>query len=356
MPRLPEWFPSWLTISSDQLIKQRVTHVLRSLSAIEVHVRVEDVLKTFVELQCVDAKSSAEIKGYLDGWKKNGLPKLDAAIRKAAQSADADPVPSSFQHYTIRLAKDYLERLTYEVKGDRVVVRVEGYAAIAPGTAGAIGFLLWPPVQTAREVTLLSQSSHKLRQIGSALLDWHDQQGAFRPSTVDEQGKPRLSWRVEILPYLGPKEWELFKKFNCQEAWDHKENRELLKQMPDVYRNANLNSDLLAEGKTNFLMPVGRSAMFPNAVAEVKLANVTDAASQTILVVEVEVKHAVEWTKPDDLPFDVQNPLAGLGLYEGRFLALFANGSDRFISTATATDKLLRLFNPSDGQRVDLGD
>ena len=56
----------------------------------------------------------------------------------------------------------------------------------------------------------------------------------FPPAaSVDKQGKPLLSWRVAILPYL--EQQELYNKFKLDEPWDSpRNNKELIQYMPNA--------------------------------------------------------------------------------------------------------------------------
>ena len=54
-------------------------------------------------------------------------------------------------------------------------------------------------------------------------------------ANFDKQGKPLLSWRVHILPYL--EENPLYQQFHLDEPWDSEHNRKLIPMMPAFYRN-----------------------------------------------------------------------------------------------------------------------
>ncbi|WP_020468474.1 sigma-70 family RNA polymerase sigma factor [Zavarzinella formosa] len=60
----------------------------------------------------------------------------------------------------------------------------------------------------------------------------------FLPADIrDKTGKPLLSWRVVILPYMGDKaSEELYRQFKLNEPWDSEHNFKLLAKMPDIYR------------------------------------------------------------------------------------------------------------------------
>src|SRR5262249_30142494 len=79
-----------------------------------------------------------------------------------------------------------------------------------------------------------TRSANNLKQIGLAMHNYHDVNGAFPPAAVcDKTGKPMLSWRVLILPYI--EQDALYKEFKLDEPWDSEHNKKLLAKMPKVY-------------------------------------------------------------------------------------------------------------------------
>ena len=99
--------------------------------------------------------------------------------------------------------------------------------------------------------------------------------------------------------------------------------------MPAVFKSTS--GTPLAEGQTRFVVPFGKDTMFEGDKG-LRIADITDGASNTILLLEVGADKAVTWTKPDDLDFDPQKPKAGLGtMSEETFPVAFADGSVRFI-------------------------
>ena len=58
--------------------------------------------------------------------------------------------------------------------------------------------------------------------------------GAFPPRVHrDREGRPLLSWRVLILPYM--EQNELFSRFHLDEPWDSPHNRTLIDPIPPTY-------------------------------------------------------------------------------------------------------------------------
>lgn len=79
----------------------------------------------------------------------------------------------------------------------------------------------------------LRKSKNNLKMIMLAMHNYHDVYGAFPTNVVDGNGKPILSWRVHLLPYL--EQDALYKKFKLDEGWDSANNKKLIEEIPDVY-------------------------------------------------------------------------------------------------------------------------
>jgi hypothetical protein len=167
-------------------------------------------------------------------------------------------------------------------------------------------------------------------------------------ASYDAEGKPLLSWRVHILPFIG--KGELYKEFHRDEPWDSPHNKQLIARMPEVYRNPNLLAD---DGTTNYLAIVGEECIFNGTADGMRLANITDGTSKTIMLVEADLDEAVIWTKPDDLAYNADNPAAGFGrLRPTGALVAIADGSVRFISEDIDPQTLKALFTRAGGETI----
>src|SRR5947209_6417242 len=63
----------------------------------------------------------------------------------------------------------------------------------------------------------------RLRLLGIALHNYESGNGRYPPSaSYDPHGKPLLSWRVAILPFIDEK--ALYDQFHQDEAWDSPHN------------------------------------------------------------------------------------------------------------------------------------
>ena len=91
-----------------------------------------------------------------------------------------------------------------------------GYVIIVGIVALVLIALLLPAVQSAREASPRTNCKNNLKQIGLALHNYHDAYGSFPPAwTTDADGRPLLSWRVLLLPFLD--EAPLYEEFDLTE-------------------------------------------------------------------------------------------------------------------------------------------
>jgi hypothetical protein len=148
------------------------------------------------------------------------------------------------------------------------------------------------------------RSTNNLKQIGLAMHGYADTTGALPPAAVcDKTGKPLLSWRVLILPYV--EEGELFKEFKLDEPWDSDHNKKLLARMPKVYSIPGLTKP--GGTDTHYRVFVGNGAGF-DWLRGMRFPNdFPDGTSNTLLCVTAAT--AVPWTKPDDLEFDPEKDM-----------------------------------------------
>ena len=100
---------------------------------------------------------------------------------------------------------------------------------------------------------------NQLHQIARAMHNYEQANNGFPPAySVDKNGKPLLSWRVAILPYL--EEEDLHEQFHLDEPWDSEHNKKLIARMPAVFRCPDSQA---APGKTTYLTVRGKDTIFP---------------------------------------------------------------------------------------------
>jgi hypothetical protein len=215
----------------------------------------------------------------------------------------------------------------------------------------AVGMTL-PGVQAAREAARRTQGMNNLKQFALAMLNYESANNALPPAAIcDKEGKPLLSWRVAMLPYLD--EEELYDQFHLDEPWDSEHNKKLLVRMPKIF--ASPGDDAAKPGTTRYLVPTGEGTVFPKPDEQTSVAKVSDGCANTLLIVEAEEAKAVPWTKPEDFAVDPKQPQAGLkNARPMGFLGVFVDGHVQIIPQDVAADMLNAMFTRDGGEQVEV--
>jgi hypothetical protein len=196
-----------------------------------------------------------------------------------------------------------------------------------------------------------ARASAQMHRVLQAILAYEAKNGTFPAfASRDKAGKPLLSWRVHLLPYLG--EEALFKQFKLDEPWDSKHNSKLIPKMPAVFRPTI--SKAAEVTRTTFMAPLGEKTMFP-PTGTVRAADVFDGTSKTILLVDVHASKAVVWTRPDDLKYDAKDPFRELARYPGgEIMVGTADGTVHFLPKTIEKATLAALFTRNGGEPVEI--
>lgn len=280
-------------------------------------------------------------------------PKL--SVRLTIQSPDADAA---------RALKDFLARLIKTLAGLREVrgflpgidrlaeeftPQVEGDRLTLSGKDKEMLTFLQSVVRRIYQTAGRRNVENNLHRLAIAMMNHADTYRGrmLAVANFDKEGKPLLSWRVHLLPFLG--EQKLYKEFHLDEPWDSSHNKKLLAHMPDAYQGPN--RKLNEEGKTIYLLPVGKDVAFTGG-PERRLfpKDFPDGTSNTILLVEADDAHAIPWTKPEDLKIDPKNPQRGIGghFHDG-FLVGMADGSTHFLKKTVSKETLWFAFTIAGG-------
>src|SRR5579864_4298897 len=100
---------------------------------------------------------------------------------------------------------------------------------------GLVLFLCLGIPQTAHGSSTYGAWVNNLRMMAEAIWDYHDTYKTLPADIVDAEGKPLLSWRVRLLPFI--EQNNLYKEFKLDEPWDSPHNRELTRKIPHTYLN-----------------------------------------------------------------------------------------------------------------------
>jgi hypothetical protein len=243
----------------------------------------------------------------------------------------------------LKSAQKSLKAARIAREGNTIVGRLE--MKIDQATAGAV---VAEGARKVREAAARTQSQNNLKQLALAMHNYHDVTGAFPANAIyDKDGKPLLSWRVMLLPYLDQN--ELYKQFKLDEAWDSPHNKKLIAKIPKTFQAP------AAKPKhpygTIYQAFVGNGAIFEGKKG-IRFVDITDGTSNTIMF--VEAANDVPWTKPEDLPFDPDKALPKVGgLYSTPgFNAAFCDGSVRYISGNIKESTLKKYITRNGGEVI----
>jgi len=293
------------------------------------------------------ARPRREMMEMLEGKNKN---------RPSNYSEMPEALGGLFGLAMLNQAEEILRNPPIKRSNATLAARLEldaGPPQMALGTAAMGVGLLLPAVQKVRVAAQRMESSNNLKQIALAFHNYESTYGRFPSDILDKKtGKPLLSWRVALLPYI--EQNALYQQFKLDEPWDSPNNLPLAKVLVKVYSNpaATQRIDPQGHGLSHYLAIKGPGAMIENG-KKMTFANVTDGTSNTIMF--VEGKNPVIWTKPADLDFDKDkeiDPTLFGGYFPQGFNAAFGDGSVRFISHSVQKGILKALLTRDGGEVI----
>ena len=178
-----------------------------------------------------------------------------------------------------------------------------------------------------------------MKQIALAMHIYLDVNKHFPPAAIrDKDGKPLLSWRVAVLPFL--EEGAVYKEFHLDEPWDSEHNKALIAKMPKAFRDPHEDA---ASTSASYFMPTGPGTIGENPDGTL-IRKIPDGMSKTIML--IEAKRDIPWTKPEEIEIDpdTTKPLPKLGGHwmEGLFGVAFADGSVHNLSQGVIDPNMLR--------------
>jgi hypothetical protein len=213
---------------------------------------------------------------------------------------------------------------------------------------------LKPPDPSQAQVSDLGNRQaciNNLKQIGIGLHSYHADLAKFPAvANFDKNNKPLLSWRVHILPYI--EQQALYKEFHLDEPWDSAHNKKLIPRMPAIF---SCPENRVQRGQTTYLAPVSKETVFTGDSKAQRLPDILDGTSNTVFVVDANDKHAVPWTKPEDLLYDDNNPWNGLVGHHGEAcVALFVDGAVHVLNPKLNPERLAAFFTRAGGEEIAL--
>jgi hypothetical protein len=213
--------------------------------------------------------------------------------------------------------------------------------------AFAAGALIAGAASNWRE-DIRSHLTNDLKQMVLAYHNYDVANGHAVAAITDGGGKPLLSWRVALLPYL--EQDHVYRQFKLDEPWDSADNKKLIDKMPKIYAIDGVTTKI---GQTHYRTFVGPKAPWAFD-RHGKIGDIVDGTSNTVLF--VQAKEPVIWTKPEELLADGKQEIKSRLLFrEGRTIVGMADGSVRFIRNSVKDDVWKLLIDPADGQPIPAG-
>lgn len=171
----------------------------------------------------------------------------------------------------------------------------------------------------------------------------------------DDNGRPLLSWRVTILPYL--ERQTLLEKFDLHERWNSFHNSRLLGEEPKFYISPQASENF--SGETNVVGIVDDGTVLTrDGISDA--ADLLEGGSMKIMAVEL-AGTGIAWSEPRDITIDefiaaTRRSRSDTGLrplYSGGVVCMFINGMVRFVPTDTPPEVLRALCTRNSEINVD---
>ena len=325
------------------------------LRAAKLGIRISPEVSLKLVVIGKDDESADKLEQMIKSYRQ-----LGEAFLPALQVAPGEQISATqrrSREFVADLAKKLVDGLVPNRKGKQLTVEIGDLgtvdqlaanvvlpavtaARIAAGNAAAV----------ARKKAARIGDEVNLRELALAMEISKTESSHFPARAIySKEGKPLLSWRVSMLPYL--EQEDLFKQFHLDEPWDSPNNKPLIAKMPPVFKSPSGNP--LAVGQTRYVVPFGKDTVF-DGTSGLAPEKISDGDSNTISILQVGEDKSVTWTKPDDVDFDAKKPLAGLGtIGEDGILAAFADGSAHHLRKDIDAETFRRLILRNDGLPVD---
>ena len=202
------------------------------------------------------------------------------------------------------------------------------------------------------------RSLNNLKQLMLAIQNYEAVYGRLPCDIRDKDGKPLLSWRVAILPFI--EQAAFYNRFKLDEPWDSEHNIQFSKIVVKLYASGVTPA---GSSHTYYQVFAGPGTAFDPASVEKVAAGapgnyyrskfnlaaaIPDGTSNTLGI--VEAGPPVVWTKPADLPFDVKKPLPKMeGPYANALHVVACDGAAYSLKRDIDAEVLKNLIGRDDG-------
>lgn len=239
-----------------------------------------------------------------------------------------------------------LEKLTVSQNGTNLVISLKGLDVSKAALTPVVDEVKKRVAGAAVDV----RGRNNIIQMNLAMHAFHDTNRYLPPMQPNPQARhPNLSWRVDLLPFIGQE--NLYNQIRRNEPYDSEHNKQFWSQMPVTYALPGTDPK---QGKTPYQVFKGPNTAFSGQ--RTGLNQILDGTSNTLMIVEASTP--VNWMAPEDLPFQ-QSPNGYPPIKLGKpgeafFLASTCDGAVHRIPKSIDPMNLQNLILINDGNVVEI--
>ena len=177
----------------------------------------------------------------------------------------------------------------------------------------------------ARARATQMQKSNDMKQVMLAFHNYHSSEKHLPPRAfTDSQGRPLLSWRVAILPYL--EQAAMYRAVKLDQPWDSEDNRMISSTLIPTY-----GGDRSMGSKTTIRAPVFPGSAWDGNGPPKTFRDIHDGLSNTIAIIDAPASAAIEWANPQPWEISVDDPMSDIfgdrqtvmvGMFDGAVITL----------------------------------
>ena len=188
----------------------------------------------------------------------------------------------------------------------------------------------------ARQATNRSRMVGTLKKLGLAIHHYQQREQHLPPRCfVDLDGNPLHSWLVAILPDFN--NLAFYRSLKLDRRWDDSANARLRNTTP-----AGIGDQSLPVAFTSIRAPVYPGSLWQGDGPPKRLSEVTDATSQTIMLVDAPSSAAIHWADPESWVISEDDPMTDVFGARAAARVLMVDGSVRLLKKAELDDAKLK--------------
>ncbi|MEC7566728.1 MAG: DUF1559 domain-containing protein [Planctomycetota bacterium] len=318
-----------------------IMEFMKKVQSTAIAVNPDADIPVYIELLASDKETTTDVFMQVNLFASLGKSLLPNQVKQFEANPNTDPVALE----TLRVANDLVQNILVEQHDNQITVSV----SIDKALRTRVLDLAKNSIGNARQSARIIAASNHMKQIGLGLLQYHEDFGEFPVGESQAiqyaEGKPLLSWRVHILPYIEAQ--ALYDEFHLDEPWDSEHNITLLERMPSSYSHPD-HPELTTT--TLFRAPVAEGSVLTSNKKQT-FSTIRDGSSQTILVLSVGVEKATPWTKPDGIEVDFDNMAKSLGVTDdGRISVMYGDMSVTPMDISTSSETWRNLIHSANGK------